>query len=70
MGARIAVLAAVAAIAACGRPEGRGGLTSEEERQLDNAAKMLDDNMIDTSPDSLTLNEADVLAEENLQPTD
>ena len=42
--------------------EGRGGLTAEEERQLDNAAAMLDDNMIDVSPDSLVANEAELEA--------
>ena len=45
-----------------GRDEGSGGLTAEEERQLDNAASMLDDNMIDVSPDSLVANEAELEA--------
>lgn len=44
-----AVLAAAAAmLAACGEQEGEGGITAEENRELDNAAEMLD-----TSPDSL-----------------
>ena len=43
-----AVLAAAAMLAACGDREGEGGITAEENRQLDNAAEMLD-----TSPDSL-----------------
>jgi hypothetical protein len=51
-------IAAIALLAACGRHEGRGGLTPDEERQLDEAAKMLDDNMIDVSGDSLSDNEA------------
>lgn len=50
------------ALAGCGDNEGRGGLTAEEERQLDNAAKMLDENMIDASPDSLTLDESELNA--------
>ena len=57
-----AALAALALLAACGRQEGRGGLTADEERQLDDAAKMLDDNMIDVSGDSLADNEAQLNA--------
>jgi hypothetical protein len=49
---RLAVTAAMApllVLAACGRGDDKaGGLTAEENRQLDNAAEMLD-----TSPDSL-----------------
>lgn len=42
-------MASLLALAACGRSEDKaGGLTAEENRQLDNAAEMLD-----TSPDSL-----------------
>ena len=59
---KFALLAALGLIAACGRPEGRGGLTADEERQLDNAAKMLDDNTIDPSADSLVDNEAQLEA--------
>ena len=54
-------------LAACGQEEGRGGLTAEEERQLDNAARMLDEDMIDVSdvaPDSLVANEAEIEAME------
>ena len=42
------------ALAACGRgEEGRGGLSAEEERRLDNVAKMLDDNMVfEASPEA------------------
>ena len=58
---------AALALAACGQEEGRGGLTAEEERQLDNAAQMLDENMADISdvaPDSLVANEAEIEAME------
>jgi hypothetical protein len=58
--------AALLALAACGRNADRGGgLSEDEERQLDNAAAMLDDNVFDVSPDSMTANEAEVAAEEN-----
>ena len=59
---RIAALAALGLLAACGDNEGRGGLTAEEERQLDNAAAMLDDNMIDVTPDSQVASEAELEA--------
>ena len=55
-------LAMAALLAGCGDNEGRGGLTAEEERQLDNAAAMLEDNMMDVSPDSLVANEAELEA--------
>ncbi|MDQ4088459.1 MAG: hypothetical protein M3177_10700 [Pseudomonadota bacterium] len=58
-----AALAACALLAACGE-ESRGGLSAAEERQLDNAARMLDENMIDVSPDSLVANEAELEAME------
>ena len=58
----IAALAAIGLLAACGDNEGRGGLSAEEERQLDNAAAMLEDNLIDVSPDSLQANEAELEA--------
>lgn len=52
---RIAPALVFLALAACGRgEERRGGLSADEERRLDNAAKMLDDNMVfDTSPEAL-----------------
>lgn len=57
----LAPLFSLALLAACGGDElGAGGLTAEEERALDNAAAMLDDNAIDTSPDSLTANAAEL----------
>jgi len=59
-------LAALLALAGCSRQPGAGGLTADEERQLDNAAAMLDDNNVfDASPDSLVANEDEIAAEEN-----
>ena len=58
----IAGLTGLALLAGCGDNVGPGGVTAEEERQLDNAAAMLDDNMIDVSPDSLVANEAELEA--------
>jgi hypothetical protein len=57
-----AMLAAAAAItlAACGGGEGDGP-TAEENRELNNAAAMLDENVTtDASADSLTVEEAPV----------
>lgn len=64
LGIRLAGLAMIVSLAACGGPEeGRGGLTADEERRLDNAADMLDENgVFDTSPDSMTINEAELQA--------
>ena len=61
----LAGLAALLALAACGREAGPGGVSAEEERQLDNAASMLDssDN-IAVPEDSLVANEAEIAAEE------
>jgi hypothetical protein len=61
----IAPLAALLALAGCGRDKGAGGLTAEEDRQLDNAAAMLNEGVFDVSADSLVANEAQILAEEN-----
>ena len=58
----MAVLAALTLLSGCGDNAGPGGVTAEEERELDNAAAMLDDNMIDVSPDSLVANEAELEA--------
>ncbi len=58
MSLKIAALVMAIALGGCGDEPGRGGLTAEEERQLDNAAAMLEDNVFDTSADSLAANEA------------
>lgn len=52
---RAAPLLLALALAACGGgEERRGGLSADEERRLDNAAKMLDDTAVfDTSPEAL-----------------
>ena len=58
-------LALAIALGGCGGDEeGRGGLSAEEERQLDNAAAMLDDNTFLIESDSMVANEADLLAAE------
>lgn len=54
-------LAVAMALGGCGDgAENRGGLTAEEERQLDNAAAMLEDNVFDVSADSLVANAAEL----------
>ena len=59
MKARIeSMLLGLALLAGCGSGEAPGGLSAEEARELANAAAMLEDNMVDTSADSLTANEA------------
>ncbi len=53
-------LALAALLGGCGGGgESGGALTTEEERQLDNAAAMLEDNVFDTSADSLGANDTD-----------
>jgi len=54
------VLAAFAliAVAGCGQETTKGGLSAEEERRLDNAARMLDDNMGNLTFDTATENGA------------
>lgn len=64
----VVALAAPVLLASCGRDDGRGDLTAEENRQLDEAERMLEENVIDVSPDSLVANEAElnaIAAEEN-----
>lgn len=57
---KLAGIAMALSLGACGGSnENSGGLTREEERQLDNAAAMLEDNVFDASADSLVANEAD-----------
>jgi hypothetical protein len=62
--ATFALFAALALLSACHRQEGRGGLTADEEQQLDNAAAMLDANTFDANTielpdDSASLNADD-----------
>ena len=62
-----AAFALALALAGCGRREAtKGGLSAVEERRLDNAAKMLDEQMgnltFDTSPDAEGANVAEVEA--------
>jgi hypothetical protein len=59
-------LAALLTLAACGEEKGPGGVSKEEERELDNAASMLDNSgTIAVPDDSLVANEAEIAAEEN-----
>jgi len=52
-----APLAFLLALAACHSQPTAGGLTAEEERELDNAAAMLDQqNLFDATPDGLATN--------------
>jgi hypothetical protein len=61
MSLRIAGLALAMSLGGCGGgEEGRGGLSAEEERQLDNAAAMLDENTLTVPDDSLVANEAEL----------
>jgi hypothetical protein len=61
-----APLAFLLALAACHSQPTAGGLTADEERALDNAAAMLDQqNVFDTSPDGLAANQAEVDAQDN-----
>ncbi len=51
-----AAAAALATLSACGGDENAGGLSAEENRELNNAAEMLD-----ASPDSLVASEDSAL---------
>jgi hypothetical protein len=54
------------ALAGCGRgDQAAGGLSPDEERQLDNAAAMLDENNLVVPDDSMVANQAEIDAEEN-----
>ena len=57
----IGFAAVLAVLAACSG-ERDGTLTEAEERQLNEAAEMLDENVYDASPDSLVANEAEIEA--------
>jgi uncharacterized lipoprotein YajG len=66
MKSRLAILAALLALAGCHSQPTAGGLSADDERALDNAAAMLDEhNIFDTSPDGLDANAADVAAQDN-----
>ena len=56
---RLAAFAALLALAGCHSQPTAGGLTPEEERELDNAAAMIDQQNIFTEPDGVAANEAD-----------
>jgi hypothetical protein len=56
----LAGLAALALLAGCHRQEGRGGLTADQDRQLDNAAAMLEANAPDLANDDMAVNAADL----------
>ena len=58
----IAVWAALGLLVACGQDKGSGELTAEEESQLNEAGAMLNDSLIDASPDSLQANESELEA--------
>ncbi|HYI47769.1 MAG TPA: hypothetical protein VEX35_04815 [Allosphingosinicella sp.] len=58
----LAAAALLAALGACNRQQ--GGVTPDDERELNNASDMLNDQLIDTSPDDQSLNADDVVAEE------
>ena len=63
---RLAALALLLALAGCHNQPTAGGLSPEDERALDNAAAMLDQqNVFDVAPDGLVANEAEIAAEEN-----
>jgi len=62
---RLAALAALIALAGCHSQPTAGGLTPEEERELDNAAAMIDQQNIFAEPDGVAANEADAGAPAN-----
>ena len=62
----LAALAALLALGGCSSQPTAGGLTADEERELDNAAAMLDQpNLFATSPDDAAVGEEDSLAQDN-----
>jgi len=63
---RLAALAALIALAGCHSQPTAGGLTPDEERELDNAAAMIDQqNIFDADGDGLSANQANLNPEEN-----
>jgi hypothetical protein len=64
--AAAAAMASLLALGACGRGDDKaGGLTAEENAQLDNAAEMLD-----TSPDSLVPADDNIMGNSDDQAAD
>jgi hypothetical protein len=62
---RFAAFAALLALAGCHSQPTAGGLTPEDERELDNAAAMVEQQNLFTAPDGLAANEAEIAAQEN-----
>lgn len=63
MKTRLAALASLLALAACHSQPTAGGLSPDDERELDNAAAMLDQqNIFDSAPDGLPGNDTDAAA--------
>jgi hypothetical protein len=66
MKSRLLAFAILLALAGCHSQPTAGGLSADDERELDNEAAMLDQqNVFDTSPDGLVANEGEIGAEEN-----
>jgi hypothetical protein len=66
MKTRIAAFALLLALAGCHSQPTAGGLSADDERELDNAAAMLDQqNIFATAPDGLAANEADIAPPDN-----
>jgi len=62
----LAAMALLAALGGCGRQQpAAGGVGAEDERALDNAAAMTQDNVFDTSPDDMSMNADDAVVDEN-----
>ena len=63
---RLAALVMLIALAGCHSQPTAGGLSADEERELDNAAAMIDQqNIFSAAGDGLDANEADADAPEN-----
>jgi hypothetical protein len=57
---RFAAFAALLALAGCHSQPTAGGVTPEDERELDNAAAMIEQQNVFTASDGLAANEAEV----------
>jgi hypothetical protein len=62
---RFAAFAALLALAGCHSQPTAGGLTPEDERELDNAAAMIEQQNVFAAPDGLAANEGEIAAPEN-----